>query len=330
MYVLELAGEDDAFAAYEAGCALDRETTVAAPGLATVDGIERARIRRLALTRFASRAVAETANDVDAARDGLAAALAGDEIEPTAELPSVAVRARDVRGTANIDTQAAERDLGRALSDDGFEIDLDDPERTLRALFADEGCWLGWEAAASRRDFGDRAPTDRPFFQPGSMPPLLARALVNVAGARPGRTIYDPLCGTGGLPIEAALAGADVLASDAQGKMVRGARRNLVSLVPHSRIRGVVRADARDAPLADDTVHAAVFDLPYGRQSPQTGADVTAGALAEGRRVAGRAVVVADRPVDELATAAGWRVDRRFERRVHRSLDRHVHVLMPT
>jgi len=327
VYVLELAGEDDPFAAYEAGCALDEEATVVAPGLATVAGIDADRVRHLALTRGASRVVVTTAASVSAARDALVAAevvaTAEDQPSPT----TAAVRATDVRGTSGVDAQSAERALGEALSDAGFGIDLDDPDRTLLALFAGEGCWLGWQTATSRRDFGERAPTDRPFFQPGSMPPLLARALVNIAGARPGRTICDPLCGTGGLPIEAALAGADVLASDAQAKMVRGARRNLGAFVPQSRLRGVVRADARQLPLPDDAVHATVFDLPYGRQSPRTGASVAADALTEARRIAGRAVVVADRPIADQATAAGWRLERQFERRVHRSLDRHIHVL---
>lgn len=58
----------------------------------------------------------------------------------------------------------------------------------------DSVCALGWLAAESVRDFGTRAPTDKPFFQPGSMDPLLARAVANVAGARSGATILDPMC----------------------------------------------------------------------------------------------------------------------------------------
>jgi tRNA (guanine10-N2)-dimethyltransferase len=37
--------------------------------------------------------------------------------------------------------------------------------------------------------------------------------------------------------------------------------------------------------------------------------------------------VVADREWEAAAERAGWTVDARFERRVHRSLVRHVHVL---
>ena len=72
------------------------------------------------------------------------------------------------------------------------------------------------------------------------------------------------------------------------------------------------------------------FDAPYGRQSKIARhelADLVAGALAEAARVAPRAVVIADRDWRGPARDAGWTVDAGFERRVHRSLTRHVLVL---
>jgi len=59
------------------------------------------------------------------------------------------------------------------------------------------------------------------------MSPTDARAYANLAGAAPGRTLLDPMCGTGGLPLEAGIVGSDVIACDAQTKMVRGTRENL-------------------------------------------------------------------------------------------------------
>jgi tRNA (guanine10-N2)-dimethyltransferase len=213
-------------------------------------------------------------------------------------------------------------------------------------------CALGWLTAETVRDFGDRQPTDKPFFQPGSMDPLLARALANIAGARPGRTLLDPMCGTGGLLAEAGLVGADVVGVDAQWKMVRGARQNLghylgtagdgeasngpdgSEAVEPPGSFAVCRGDARRLPVAGDAaedgpVDAVVFDAPYGRQSWASDelSAVVGDALAEARRVARRAVVVGDRPWTEAAEAAGWTVLDRFDRRVHRSLTRHVLVL---
>ncbi|PSQ02435.1 TIGR01177 family methyltransferase [Halobacteriales archaeon QS_5_70_17] len=334
MYVLELAGEDDGFARREAESACTDVRPLAA-GLATARGITD-RVRGLAFTRRASESVGRCSGSVADARTLLEAASVD-------RSGSVAVRARDVRGTTGVDTRRAERVLGSVLVDRGFEVDLDDPDHELRALFArtdggtaasagsdsgaDAVCALGWLAAESRRDYGDRRPTDRPFFQPGSMGPLLARALANLAGARPGRRVLDPMCGTGGVLLEAGLVGADVVGVDAQAKMARGTRENLAHYLDGG---AVLRGDAARLPLADDSVDGVVFDAPYGRQSKIVDSDLAAlveDALAEARRVGSRGVLVADRSWRGAAEAAGWSVEAVFERRVHRSLVRSIHLL---
>ncbi|MFB6174296.1 MAG: methyltransferase domain-containing protein [Halobacteriales archaeon] len=340
MYVLELGGQDDAFAACEAASAASGVDVVGA-GLATARAVTD-RVRDLAYVHRASEVVGHTDSEVGSARALLSAASV--EREGT-----VAVRAVDVRATTGVDTQRAERELGQVLVDRGFAVDLDDPDHELRALFAgppgadstayddaadasdDTGvCVLGWLTVESERGFGDRRPTDRPFFQPGSMDPMLARALVNIAGACEGATVVDPMCGTGGLLLEASLVGARVVGSDAQSKMARGTHANLRDALGADGDFAVCRGDVTHLPFADDCADAAVFDVPYGRQSKIKGdslADLVGSALAEANRVAPRAVVVADRSWEAEARAAGWRVAEHFERRVHDSLVRHILVL---
>nr|WP_305794432.1 methyltransferase domain-containing protein [Halomarina rubra] len=348
---MELGGEDDAFARREAASACD-DVRALGTGLATARGVT-GRVRTLAFTHRASRLVGTTSAPEASVAD--ARTLLDAATVDRASLPvvshrdgplddgTVAVRANDVRGLTGVDTQRAERELGSVLVARGFEVDLDDPDHELRALFArvdgdpdapddDDGetvCALGWLAAESRRDFGERLPSDRPFFQPGSMGPLFARALVNVAGARDGARVLDPMCGTGGVLIEAGLVGADVVGSDAQWKMVRGAHENLADALGSTRAFGVARANATRLPFADDSCDAVVFDAPYGRQSKVVGdlRELVTDALSEARRVAPRCVLVADREWDDAATAAGWTVEHRFCHRVHRSLDRYTLVL---
>ncbi|MFB6171015.1 MAG: methyltransferase domain-containing protein [Haloarculaceae archaeon] len=327
MYLLELAGEDDAFASREAATACT-DVTVLAPGLATARGLT-GRVRGLAYTHRASDLVGTCAPDVESA----VALLEAASIDRTG---TVSVRARDVRATAGVDARAAERRLGRVLVERGFAVDLDDPDHELRACFSETAA-LGWLAAESVRDFGTRQPTDKPFFQPGSMDPLLARAVANLAGARPGRRLLDPMCGTGGGLVETGLVGADVLGVDVQAKMARGARENLARYLRGTAPVGVpagefavLRGDATRLPLRADAVDGVLFDAPYGRQSKVANESLdalVAGALAETRRLAPRGVLVADRDWTASAEAAGWRVPARFERRVHRSLTRHVHLL---
>ena len=330
MYCLELAGDEDAFAICEAETAASAVDHVA-PGLATARGIDTERVRTLAYTHAASELVATCEPELAAAELAVEAAA----FDRTG---SVAVRARDVRSQTGVSTQAAEKRLGSILVDRGFTVDLDDPDHELRVLFSEgpvdgdnrERCLIGWLAAESRRDFGERRPTDRPFFQPGSMDPLDARALVNIAGAKPGARLVDPMCGTGGILLEAGLVGSDVVGVDAQWKMTRGSQENLDALLDDDTEAAIIHGDATALPLADGCADGVVFDAPYGRQSKIARhelADLVGGALSEARRIADRAVVVADRSWEEAANDAGWTVDRRFERRVHGTLVRHVHVL---
>lgn len=350
MYCLELAGEDDPFAAREAESAAV-SVDVVAPGLAVAGSVDRDRIRTLAYTHAASELVARTDASVESAAVALEAATLDRE-------GTVAVRARDVRGLAGVSTSTAERRLGGILVDRGYEVDLDDPDNELRVLFSagevgpetgveaggdesgesvvgdDDGvCLIGWLDTESERDFGERKPTDRPFFQPGSMAPLDARALANIAGAGPGRTLLDPMCGTGGVLIEAGLVGARALGNDAQWKMVRGTHENLTELLGDDAEFHVVRGDATRLSLRDGVADGVVFDAPYGRQSKIAQhrlEDLVAGALSEAHRVSGddaTCVLMADRSWRDPAVAAGWRVTDLFERRVHRSLTRFVHVL---
>ena len=342
MYVLELAGQDDAFATREAESAAS-DVRPLATGLATARGVTD-RVRHLAFTRRACELLGTADPDIESARAVLEAAA----VDRTG---TVAVRAIDVRGSTGVDTQAAERALGDVLTDRGFAVDLETPENTLYVYFADPTgdevgeagdacCAVGWLESESRRDFGARRPTDRPFFQPGSMDPLEARALVNIAGAGPGRTVLDPMCGTGGILLEAGLVGARVLGSDAQEKMVRGTRANLEHALGHADGgRAAVgatppcwhlcRADAAKLPFRDDAVDAVVFDAPYGRQSRIEGDlhPLVSGAIREARRLASRCVLVADRDWTPAAEDAGWTLTGRFDRRVHRSLTRQIHVL---
>lgn len=325
MYVLELAGEDDAFARHEAASSCSF-TTEFAPGLAIAGSISR--IESLALTHRASELLGYTDADIDSARTLLQAASID-------RMGTVAVRARDVRGTTGVDTQRAERDLGDVLTERGFAVDLDDPDHELRAVFSGDTCALGWLIARSVRDYGDRKPSKRPFFQPGSMDPLFARALVNIADAGPGTRILDPMCGTGGILIEAGLAGADVIGLDAQPKMVRGARENLAHYLGSGMVIG---GTATQLPFREGSIDSVVFDAPYGRQSkivdtsaepesPNGLALLVTDALTEARRVASRAVLVADRQWNGAAKEAGWSIESVFQRRVHRSLTRHILVL---
>jgi tRNA (guanine10-N2)-dimethyltransferase len=367
VYCLEFAGEDDAFAASEARTAAAGLERVG-PGLAVAGSLDPGRARTLAFTRRCSRLLGRTDADVTSARALLSAAPPGGGPVPGSDTVRVRARdVRGTAGVSTAEAERelgavlVERGFEVDLDDPDHELRVffsagdvegpapadplvDDEVAGVTASGGDDGgvgpgggptaggdgvCLLGWTAAESRRDFGTRRPTDRPFFQPGSMAPLDARAVANLAGARPGALVADPMCGTAGVLVEAGLVGARVLGLDAQAKMVRGARENLAASLDGG--YALARADATRLPVRDDALAGIAFDAPYGRQSKVARhglSDLVAGALAEAARVAPRAVVVADRSWRTAAREAGWRVVTVHERRVHRSLTRHYHLLV--
>ena len=322
MYLFELVGPDDAFACQELTSLISGVRRLA-PGLALAPSYPAAP-SRLAYTRAISDLLLRSDSSISAIVETLAAT-------PTDRTGSVAVRARSIRG-AGIDTQAAERALGAILVERGYEIDLEGPTHELRVVFSDTIAAAGWAIAEPAHSFAHRQPTKRPFFQPGSMAPRLARALVNLSGVDPGELLLDPMCGTGGILIESGRMGIHGIGTDVQPRMVTGARTNLDRYVDGAPV-SVLQADASRLPFGDRAIDAVVLDVPYGRQSHIGGRDrtsLTNAVLSEAYRVSDRAVVVADRSLARNARDCGWTIRSHTVRRVHRSLDRHIHQLIAT
>jgi len=238
-----------------------------------------------------------------------------------------AVRAR-VHGDGPSSTEL-ERRVGAVFAECA-SVDLDSPDDVVR-LVVTEGRVLFGLHVCETASFEGRAPTKKPFFKPGSMSPVLARALSNVAGGYDGATLLDPTCGTGGVLVESSVAGGRVVGGDASREMVEGARTNLREYV--GKEGRLFVGDARCLPLEEGSVDCAVTDLPYGRASHVEGEspeEVARGVLDELRRVVrcdGRVVAVSDKWLDEEARDARFDVIERVEDRVHRSLTRRVLVL---
>jgi len=209
-------------------------------------------------------------------------------------------------------------------------VDLDSPDDIVRLVVSDGKVFFGLHVCETA-GFEGRAPTEKPFFKPGSMSPSLARTLSNIAGGYDGATLLDPTCGTGGVLVESSLAGGCVVGCDASREMVEGARTNVCEFCDEDGRLSV--ADARSLPLGDGSVDCAVTDLPYGRashvegESAETLARSVLGELRRVVRLDGRVVAVSDRWLDGKARDAGFDVVERFEDRVHRSLTRRVVVL---
>ena len=273
-------------------------------------------IRRLALTHV----VMEYMGSCSATAEGLVALL--DTLQVRSERPFVARVKKVGQNRSGLSQLELERLIGSRI---GGEVSLSRPESEYRAIISNGRIFFGRVIhRIDRGAFAYRNPLRRPFFHPGVMLPIFARALVNISLVAPGELLLDPFCGTGGMILEAELVGASVLGSDADPGMVRGSRQNL----PDAEL---FCADACTLPLRDGVVDAIVTDLPYGQSVRIMGKleSLHRAALGEMRRVlkeGARAVVVSHRDIDHIA-GEHFTVRELHLQRVHRSLTRRIMVL---
>src|SRR3989441_1839776 len=223
--------------------------------------------------------------------------------------------------------------LGKLLADKtGAKVDLRSPKKPLRGILAGSFFHLG--LIMHQRPKGSihrRRPRKRAVFHPSTMPPKLARCLVNLSEVRDGETFLDPFCGVGGIAIEASLLGCEVVGVDALSRMVRSARRNLAHFGLKS--YGLIRGDARNIPLR--TVDAIATDPPYGTGAStlkSTTKDILARFLPQAKIILspwGKVVFASPLVTGavELADSQGFKIFDRHELYVHRSLTREILVL---
>jgi tRNA (guanine10-N2)-dimethyltransferase len=212
-----------------------------------------------------------------------------------------------------------------------FKVDLVKPEAEVLAVLTNNRCVVGLTVAqVDRSQFVKRRPTMRVAFHPGTLMPLLARCMVNLARTPRGGTLLDPFCGVGGILIEAGLIGAKPMGLDIDEEMIKGARQNLdeAGIKEYQLLVG----DARDLPALE--VDAIATDPPFGRQATTAGLELKelyeqafpsmAGVLKRKGYIC--ITSPAGLELKELAEETGLRLIECHEQRVHKSLTRFIYV----
>lgn len=188
---------------------------------------------------------------------------------------SFAVRIKRAAGTSrDLRRDVLERKIGEAIlrATRNTAVNLRKPDRVFLGILSDGRLVFGIMTHARQRgSIAARRPRRRPFFHPATMPPKLARCMVNLARPKPGQLLLDPFCGIGGILIEAGLVGCRVVGCDIKLEMAKGCLRNLeffgISPV------GVAMADARNPPFSP--VNCIVTDPPYGKSASTLGFTTT-------------------------------------------------------
>ncbi|HSV86753.1 MAG TPA: methyltransferase domain-containing protein [Levilinea sp.] len=138
-------------------------------------------------------------------------------------------------------------------------VDEDHSEINLRIFIEHDTAWIGMRLARTalqRRRW-------KGAHLPGSLKPPVAAALLHLAQIAPGQRLLDPCCGTGTIPIEAALLGALALGGDLDPLALKAARANATSAGVDLHLQ---RWNAAHLPLVDYSAGCIVSNLPWGRQ----------------------------------------------------------------
>jgi putative methyltransferase (TIGR01177 family) len=197
------------------------------------------------------------------------------------------------------------------------KVDVNHPDVTIDLFPFDGVIHVMLRVFTNTEKFQDRRAHLRPELHPSSMHPAMARALVNLACAK---RVHDPCAGTGGIVIEAALAGLHASGADIDPEMVRRARVNTRHYHLHPELR------VADATLWSPRCGAIIADLPYGKSTKPVAILHLLEAMLH-RASARRAIIGLHHPLPASFQAEGWKVRAHLTSRVHKSMTKHFYVL---
>lgn len=225
---------------------------------------------------------------------------------------------------ANVEPQ-----IGTLLNGTG-RISFKNPDFVIRAYHYEKWYVCLELYSGGAKEFEKRRAPMRPFFSPISIDPRHARFMVNASETRPGETVMDPFCGTGGIMLEAGLLKRKVIGNDWALQMSTGAALNL----KYYGIRDYSITNRDFLALnQSETVDAIVTDLPYGRNSRLSQKDIVHLYRESFRKFRstlkenGICVVVVSREDLLNESEPFFEVIRIFPYRIHRSLTRYFAIL---
>lgn len=205
------------------------------------------------------------------------------------------------------------------------KVDLENPSTLIECFFSGKDVYCCRLIEKVEKHFEERKNQKRPFQHPTTLHPKLARAMVNLTGAKKGETILDPMCGTGGILIEAGLIGMKAKGTDINKEMVGKAKQNLM----HFGIKkySIKKGDA----LKIGKCKYVVTDLPYGKNTKSIDVNPFYNKFLNilKKNLSGRAVIGFPDFVDykKLLKKNKFKIDAEFSYYLHKSLSKKIVVI---
>ena len=226
------------------------------------------------------------------------------------------------------------------------KVNLDNPKTHIEFFMIKDKIYATKLIKDPHHTFESRKAHKRPERHPTALNPKLARAIINLAGAK--KSIMDPFCGAGGILIEAGLIGLKPIGYDLYKIMVEKSEKNL----KHYKIKNykLVNQDALKIKGKYDYI---ITDVPYGLNSAiwkKVGKENKKIPLKQDDRKKGiknlegfyleflknlkkimkiKAVVIFPNYVDykKLVKKANLKIEKEFSQYIHKSLTRKILVL---
>ncbi|SHN24303.1 TRM11 family SAM-dependent methyltransferase [Gracilibacillus kekensis] len=130
----------------------------------------------------------------------------------------------------------------------------------------------------------------------------LARAIVNIAVPDPsGLRVIDPCCGIGTVLVEALSMGIQIVGSDRNPIVVKGARENIT----YFNYDGIV--EVKDIADEEDHYDVAIIDMPYNLYTQVTPEEQSA-IIKHAKRIADRVVILTIENLDEMILMVGFTI----------------------
>jgi tRNA (guanine10-N2)-dimethyltransferase len=201
------------------------------------------------------------------------------------------------------------------------KVNLDAPTTKIEFFIREDKVIVGLFISNIDKSYVERRAHLRPRLHPTSLYPGLARACINLTGLNEG-LILDPFCGSGGILIEAAIMGFNIIGYDIDDDQIHRAIENLEFYHITN-----YKLENKDATLINIKADAIVTDLPYGKGSKAKNlVELYEKFLTTASSVTDNMIIIFPNFIDyrKIVLKSNWKIEKTFSVYIHKSLTRNI------
>jgi tRNA (guanine10-N2)-dimethyltransferase len=210
-------------------------------------------------------------------------------------------------------------DLAKELKSSGKKIDLKNPDTEI-AIVRHKKIYVTTKIYENTKDYLKRDPKFREGFHPGACSSKFAKTLINLTGLQKG-VVVDPFCGTGGMLIEGAKSGFEVIGYDINHAMLEKAKINCKQFGVAATIEN------KDALTITKKCGAIVTELPFGKTTvmDRSNNQLIQDFLKQALKCTSKVVIAF--PSHFNPKTPCWKKEAVYTKYIHKTLSKKIYVL---